>query len=114
MKFDKYEHDDITYDIIIGTSAKENWDIIDMSLELDLWFHVDEFPSAHVILKNPDDTPIKKIPKSVIKRCACLCKTHSKQASVEHVKIIYTQIKNVSKADIVGSVHVINKKSIVI
>jgi hypothetical protein len=44
--------------------------------------------------------------KSVIRFCATLCKDGSKYKNNKDVKIIYTEIKNVKKADKVGAVNI--------
>jgi predicted ribosome quality control (RQC) complex YloA/Tae2 family protein len=94
------------YRILIGKNQKENDRLIDMSSPNDIWFHVSNSPSTHVILKNEDKMSINKIPKQVLKRCACLCKSHSKSSSVRNCEIMYTQIMNVEKTDIPGKVTV--------
>jgi predicted ribosome quality control (RQC) complex YloA/Tae2 family protein len=102
MKEYKYEsvNDLCEYVIKVGESAQENWDLIDMSEQHDIWFHVESIPSCHVVL-----TVLNKKPhKSVINYCAMLCKEGSKQKNAKNVKIIYTEIKNVKKADTPGSV----------
>jgi predicted ribosome quality control (RQC) complex YloA/Tae2 family protein len=38
----------------IGTNAQENWDLIDESSEGDLWFHVNDLPSCHVVTSLPN------------------------------------------------------------
>jgi predicted ribosome quality control (RQC) complex YloA/Tae2 family protein len=98
-----FEFQNIVYKIYIGKNQKENDQLLDASSPTDIWFHVANSPSTHIILKN-DEVSIKKIPKQVITRCACLCKSHSKSASVRNCEIIYTQIINIEKTDIPGKV----------
>ena len=97
--------------IIIGKNKKDNWKIIDEASPNDIWFHVDNFPSSHVILKNENNDLLKNIPKQIIKRCACLCKSHSSVPSMKNCEIVYTQISNVKKTNIVGQVVTQNTKS---
>ena len=40
------------FEIIVGSSSQENWDIIDDSCQNDIWFHLENLPSCHVILTN--------------------------------------------------------------
>lgn len=94
--------DDI-YVIYVGESAQDNWDLIDKASQNDLWFHLESFPSPHVIVVIND--PKIKTPKSVLKYAAELCHEHSKYKLIKKVKVIWTEIKNVSKADKVGAVH---------
>jgi predicted ribosome quality control (RQC) complex YloA/Tae2 family protein len=101
------------YEIIIGKNKQDNWTIIDEAVSNDIWFHVANGPSSHVILKTKEET-LKKIPKQVITRCACLCKAHSSSKSVNKCEIIYTQLYNVTKTNIVGQVTTENNKVIII
>ena len=91
--YECYE-DNYIYTINVGRNVKENWDIIDMSKQNDIWFHADNEPSSHVVLLVGD---IKKPHRKVIKYCAFLCKSYSKVKNMNKVSIIYTQIKNIVK-----------------
>jgi predicted ribosome quality control (RQC) complex YloA/Tae2 family protein len=98
------------YDIVIGVNDQNNWDIITNASPNDLWFHVDDQPSCHVIIKTHDNA---KIEKRVIKYAARLCKDNSKAKNQKNTKIIYTHIKNVIKGDAVGSV-ITSKTSVIV
>lgn len=100
-----------TFDIVIGTSAKENWEIIDNASETDIWFHLDDYSSSHVILKT-NNYKLKEFNKQTFIYCAHLCKQHSKYKNQKNIEIIYTQIKNIKKGDIIGSVIVNNSKKL--
>lgn len=105
-------HDDCTYIVNVGQNAEENWKLIDQSAQNDIWFHVENHPSCHVVLSVNNN---KNVPhKSVLKRCATICKDGSKLRSNHKVKIIYTFIKNVKKAKDIGSVYTTNDKNIII
>lgn len=93
------------YTIRVGESAKDNWDILEDADNSDIWFHIDKFPSCHVILKT-NLIPLKKIHKSIIHHCANLCKNGSKQKTLKNVSIIYTEVRNVTinKKGAIGSV----------
>lgn len=93
---------DIVY--CIGTNAKDNFDVIDVSQPDDLWFHVKDLPSCHVVAKIPDDITDRKELQYIIKRGAIVCKQYSKYSSTQNLEIIYTRIKNVEKTAIPGSV----------
>jgi DNA phosphorothioation-dependent restriction protein DptG len=101
------------YQIKIGQNAQDNWDIIMSSDKSDIWFHVSNNPSCHVILAS-DNENLKMIPKSVLHHCASLCKDGSKQKDCRSVSIIYTEIKNVliDKKGRIGSVFTKNTKTI--
>lgn len=103
-------YDDIIFKIRVGETAKENWDLIDTSSQNDLWFHVDDCPSCHVVLSIGN---YKKNPhKTVLNYCANLCKEGSKEKNKRTTTVIYTLIKNVRKADKVGSVTTTNTTKI--
>lgn len=90
----------------VGQNAQENWNLIRQCLELGnskelgkefLWFHLDEFPSAHVVIchEKPNHEEINY---------ACeLVMQHSKHSKFSK-KIIYTKIKNLKLGPEVGSV----------
>lgn len=103
---------DINMDIsiYIGKSKEENWTLIDNAKPSDYWFHLQDYPSPHVIICLPDD--IKKVSTKTIKYACVLCKQYSKYKSDKNVKVIYTEIRNVKKTNIVGSVITKNTKVI--
>lgn len=117
MRQEIYEsiHDICEYTIRIGENAKDNWDIIDMSKQNDIWFHVSNHPSCHVILDMSSQLGKGTRPhKSVLNYCAALCKEGSKVKDVKNIKVIYTEIKNIKKGDKVGAVISKNENVIVV
>jgi predicted ribosome quality control (RQC) complex YloA/Tae2 family protein len=103
MKEELFVFQNQEYNILIGQSREENAELVNTSVPENIWFHVANAPSSHVILKTT--CKIKEVPLQVIKRCACLCKSHSKSKSVPKCDIIYTQIENVESTHIVGQVN---------
>ena len=99
---------DITY--LIGTNAQDNFDVIDSSDPDDIWFHVKDLPSCHVVAKIPDDITDRKEILSIAKRGALLCKQYSKYASTQNLEIIYTRIINVEKTKVPGRVYTTETK----
>lgn len=98
--------------INIGSNAKDNWDMIDNAKQNDIWFHLEDHPSAHVILVVPTETTkIKDVSKMTLKHCANFCKKNKENK--DELSVIYTEIKNVTKADKEGSVHTTNCKTII-
>ena len=108
-----FEKMGIDVEFIVGKSAKENFDIIDAASDHHLWFHVKGSPSSHVIAHIEDNIDRKNI-RYIVKQGAILCKQHSKYASAKNVEVIYTQIRNVEKTGIMGSVSIQNEKTVVI
>jgi len=102
-------------DFLVGQNAQENHDLIDAADEEDLWFHVSEHPSCHVIGKIPDGVDIDKSDlMKVVKQGAVICKSFSKFKSDKNVKIDYTWIKNVTKLKTPGSVSIVDAKCVII
>ena len=91
---------------LVGTSAQDNFDIIDISHPDDVWFHVKDKSSCHVVAKISGviEKIDKKMRRLIIKQGALLCKMESKYKSVKNLEIIYTKLKNVKKTATVGSV----------
>lgn len=98
---------------IVGQSSVENQELITESESDDLWFHLSNYPSAHIVAKINDMTLTKKQMKNIIKRGACLSKNISKHSS-ETLEITYTHIKHLELTDIVGTVNVLRFKTIII
>ena len=99
----------------IGQDAQDNFDIIDSSNPNDIWFHLYGESSCHVIASiNPEIKLDKKQKRQIITQGALLCKQNSRHKSAKNVNIIYTEIKNIEKTEIVGTVHVNEQKSILI
>jgi len=103
MKEESFTFENQEYIILIGQSREENTELVNTSEPENIWFHVANAPSSHVILKTT--CKVKEVPLQVIKRCACLCKSHSKSKSISKCDIIYTQIKNIESTTIVGQVN---------
>lgn len=102
------------YTIMIGENAQDNWDIIAQSSQNDIWFHVENSPSCHIVLSVPPK--VKTAHRSVYKYCAGLCKEGSKVKNAKAVSIIYTEIKNVTidKKGATGSVFTRKTKKIIV
>ncbi len=95
------------YTIHYGRNAPENWAILEGAEKEDLWFHLDEFPSAHVILEVHKD--IQEIDKDVIEYCCKLCVKRTPKVNSVKVKVIYTEVRYLRKGKSVGEVCVDNK-----
>jgi predicted ribosome quality control (RQC) complex YloA/Tae2 family protein len=102
MIFETFCFNDDTYIILIGKNKNENNDLIDGADKDDMWFHVQDIPSCHVLLKHHIN--VKKYPQQVIKRCAYLCKIHSNAKTLQKCNIIYTTVSNITKTNHIGEV----------
>lgn len=98
----------------IGKNSKHNNEIINAAKEDDIWFHVKDLPSLHIIAIIPEDMTNKKDLRYVIQRGALLCKSRSKYNNIKKLDIIYTQVKNITKTEIEGSIITTNEKIVTI
>lgn len=89
---------------LIGKNAEDNWRIIKESEGEWLWFHLNSFPSCHVIIQDSDPTAEN------ILEAAKLCKFYSKYKHIRNIKIVYTNVNNLRFGESIGSVHVISKR----
>jgi hypothetical protein len=104
--------DDVIY--YIGTSAKDNFAVIDMGRHDDYWFHCSNCSSCHVVVQVPDKID-KRCLKTILKHGALLCKQHTnKLSNCDKVEIIYCQVKNVVKTDVSGLVEFTDGKMMVV
>jgi predicted ribosome quality control (RQC) complex YloA/Tae2 family protein len=95
----------------VGQNAKENWQLIEIAEPFDLWFHLDDKSSGHVIIKeifngNKNmcrDSKYFGYPYEIIIKGAEYCKSQSKY-KMSKVTIVYTTIENIKKGKDVGSV----------
>ena len=109
VKIEEYYFKNVLYIIKIGKNKEENWKIIQESEDNDFWFHLNDYPSCHVIITSNGN---KKLDNKVLKRGAVLCKQYSKYSNFKNLEIIYTKIKNIKLSDEVGSVITKNTKII--
>lgn len=107
--FEHIESDVVYY---IGTNAKDNHCVIDKGMPDDLWFHIANLPSCHVVVNLPQDRDKKDL-RSIIKKGSLLCKQNTKRfANLNNVEIMYAPIKNITKTHVAGEVIVSKYKSI--
>lgn len=102
------------YKIYIGNNEKENWQLIDDADDFDLWLHIDNESSSHVIIKKDiSKNNIVTYPLDIINKGANYCKLFSKHKNnKKKIKIIYTEILHVKKNKMIGSVTISNHKFI--
>ncbi len=124
---------DRSFIIQVGENARENWELIDYADKFDLWFHLDNVPSGHVVIKEILTKKIHVVIKNDIKddikndikndffgypheliHMACLyCKAQSKYKN-NKTTVIYTTIANVKKEKNIGSVSIKNSKYVIL
>ena len=116
----------------IGRNARDNFNLIDESDKDDLWFHINNKPSCHVIVRLQNirfttqdndlpnyydihfDTLDNKQKQQIIKQWALICKQFSKFKSEKNIEVVYTKIENVVKTEIIGSVLTSKSKIIIV
>jgi len=116
MKTETFLFDGVEYEIKIGKCREENDALVRSSLPTDMWFHLANVPSCHVVVTGADNQQfLKELPKQVIKRCACLCIAHSKPASKKNIPVSYTPIANLINTSVLGQVQIVGQcKTIII
>ncbi len=76
-----------------GRNNIENDKLTFSARSKDIWLHVKDYHSSHVII----ETSGRDVPKEVVKICAEICGFYSKARDSGKVEIAYTQKKNVKK-----------------
>jgi predicted ribosome quality control (RQC) complex YloA/Tae2 family protein len=98
----------------IGTNSSDNFKILDLADEEDIWFHADESSSCHVIARIPINMNKKQM-LTIVKTGAQLCKQNTnKLKSEKRVTIQYTPVKYVHKTNIEGTVTVETAKVLIV
>ncbi len=76
------------YKVLVGRNSIENQKLLQVAKANDLWMHIRDVPSSHVIIK----TDKQNLPKSVIEASAKLCVDFSVQQAGEY-EVDYTKRK---------------------
>jgi predicted ribosome quality control (RQC) complex YloA/Tae2 family protein len=105
---------DIPILFITGQTKTENNQLIIDAYEEDLWFHLNDYPSAHIIAVVHDLTFTKKQLLHIMKRGACLLKSISRYKYQTNLSINCTRIKNVELTNVLGTVMMSTFKTIII
>ena len=93
------------FEFHIGKNKSENFDVIDLGMENDFWFHAEDTPSCHVVVNLNEIKLSKKEKNLIIKKGALLCKENTNSLiNKKNVGIIYTKIKNIEKTNRIGTV----------
>jgi predicted ribosome quality control (RQC) complex YloA/Tae2 family protein len=96
------------YTIRVGRNARENWEMFDRANECDLLFHLSSFPSPYVIVETNNELVVK----SIIEKCANLCKQYSKYSKWKRIKVDYSRVDNIRKGEKVGEIFYLSNKKI--
>lgn len=101
MKEHYIEVDGKEYTIFVGRDKNENDKLLKESAQNDLWFHLEDQSSPHIVLKN--DFCEAKVPKRCLNYVGTLFQ-HYKGKLAKHYTVIWTEIKNVKCTDEPGTV----------
>ena len=85
----------------IGQKASDHFKMLDNAKSSDLWFHLDNYPSCHIIASVPECVSREQI-KRIIKHGIRLSKEHSRHG--QDVNVIYRRVYLVSKGEKEGEV----------
>ncbi len=87
------------YKVLIGRNSKENQSLLKLAKSNDLWMHIRDIPSSHLIIK----TDKQNLPESVIEKAAKLCVDFSlKQAGdyeIDYCKRRFVKIQEGSSVE---------------
>lgn len=91
------------FQFIIGKNQDENQKIIDESQPDDYWLHLSNFPSSHLVIKNPNNI---KIHNKILKQAAYQLKIHSssKYRKINNLSVDISKIKYLQNTDTNGTV----------
>jgi predicted ribosome quality control (RQC) complex YloA/Tae2 family protein len=98
----------------VGGNANENTQLVLDSNANDIWFHIADHSSCHVVADISGICLDKKALSKLATQGAVICKQFSRQKSDKKVDVIYTKIENVTPTDIPGQVTTLNTKTICI
>jgi predicted ribosome quality control (RQC) complex YloA/Tae2 family protein len=88
-----------------GENAQDNTQLIKDSEADWMWFHLEKFPSCHVVVCQ------NTLDDATINAAAELVKTHSKY-KFKHIGVSYCQIKNLKHGLNPGSVHFVSQRQV--
>ena len=90
----------IDYLMYMGKDKYENEDLIRYGLPEDVWFHVDNYSSAHVYLRLKPGQSLIDIDKNIIIECGQLVKANSIEGcKLKEVDVVYTLWSNLHKTN---------------
>lgn len=91
---------DNNYKILMGTNAKENDILVKAADQNDLWFHLCEGSSPHLVIFNGGD----HVSKDELKQCGELVKLHSKARNCHRVHVGFVERRYIKRTKTPGQV----------
>lgn len=84
--------------VYVGKDKFENEDLIRYGWPEDVWFHADDYSSAHVYLRLHEGETFETIPETALEDCCQLTKMGSIQGSkMEKINVVLTPWSNLKK-----------------
>ena len=102
----EFINDNLTFKV--GKDAQDNWDLVDESVEGDIWIHLHDYPSGHVIIENTRD-----IQNSDILYGCVLCKENSKYKYKKNIRCSVLDRKYIKKGKSKGEVKLLKSPIII-
>lgn len=91
----------------IGKNAVENTELVLQSSDRDVWFHIRDNPSAHLVYFNPSSISLGELRRTgIIYRMALELKKRSKYSKKNTIQVIYDYIENINPTPKPGMVNV--------
>jgi predicted ribosome quality control (RQC) complex YloA/Tae2 family protein len=82
--------------LVRGKNSRANHDILSRAASpFDLWFHVQDGPGAHLILKR--DHPEQEVPERSMQQAACLAALASYRKNDDQAEVICCEVRDVRK-----------------
>ncbi len=102
-----------TYTLHYGRNAAENWELYDSAEADDLWFHLDDCPSAHVYLQvskeDPSEAALQYAARLVLQRTP---KVNQGNPKIKKVNVIYCSRSNLKKGKSAGEILILQPKQL--
>jgi predicted ribosome quality control (RQC) complex YloA/Tae2 family protein len=93
------------FNIMVGQNKHENDYILKKSSQNDIWFHLANLPSCHVVLF----TNNRKVDKHTLTQCAHLVKDNTKFKNFHKIKVEYITMKYIKRTHELGKVLLLKK-----
>lgn len=99
----------------IGKSAQENTLLVSSSRPKDVWFHVKDAPSAHLLYLNDNEDDLKTLKSNgtIYKMALQLKVSSAKFKKMQNVNVNYCFVDNVQVTETPGLVILSKKPSII-
>lgn len=91
-----FQFNDLTF--IVGQSARENWDILSRAEKDHWWVHLDDYPSAHVIVET--EAALRSDELAFARQCIL----DQTPKAPNTARCIYAQVQWIKRGPVIGEV----------